>query len=54
MTSQSPITGESKKIEVSLEKEDLASVTFRWKIDNFSELNLKHYSEVFIIGDFKW
>ncbi|XP_004294423.1 PREDICTED: uncharacterized protein LOC101295898 [Fragaria vesca subsp. vesca] len=54
MTSQNPITGESKKIEVSLEKEDLASVTFRWKIDNFSELNLKHYSEVFIIGDFKW
>ncbi|XP_024159747.1 uncharacterized protein LOC112167024 isoform X2 [Rosa chinensis] len=52
--SQSPKTGDSQKMEESQEREDLASMTFRWKIDNFSELNLKHYSEVFIIGDFKW
>ncbi|KAM5585441.1 hypothetical protein ABKV19_004703 [Rosa sericea] len=52
--SQSLKTGDSQKMEESQEREDLASVTFRWKINNFSELNLKHYSEVFIIGDFKW
>ena len=36
------------------EKEDLAFVTFKWNIDNFSKLDLKHCSEDFIIGDFKW
>ncbi|XP_050369575.1 uncharacterized protein LOC126787720 [Argentina anserina] len=59
ITNQSTVTGESQKMkesreEESQEEEDLASVTFRWKIDNFSELSLKHYSEVFFIGDFKW
>lgn len=52
--SQSQKTEKSQKMEESQKGEDLASVTFRWKVDNFSELNLKHYSEVFIIGDFKW
>lgn len=52
--SQSQKTEKSQKMEESQKREDLASVTFRWKVDNFSELNLKHFSEVFITGDFKW
>lgn len=52
--SQSQKTEKSQKMEESQIREDLASVTFRWNVDNFSELNLKHYSEVFITGDFKW
>ncbi|KAM5551208.1 MATH domain and coiled-coil domain-containing protein [Rosa sericea] len=37
------------------EENDLASGTFTWKIDKFSKLNaVKCYSEVFVIGGFKW
>ncbi|PRQ55945.1 putative ubiquitinyl hydrolase 1 [Rosa chinensis] len=37
------------------EENDLASGTFTWKIDKFSKLNAdKCYSEVFVIGGFKW
>ncbi|XP_057518920.1 ubiquitin C-terminal hydrolase 12-like isoform X2 [Amaranthus tricolor] len=35
--------------------EDPSSSRFTWKIDNFSRLNAKkHYSEVFVVGGFKW
>ncbi|PRQ55944.1 putative ubiquitinyl hydrolase 1 [Rosa chinensis] len=37
------------------EENDLQSGTFTWKIDEFSKLNAdKCYSEVFVIGGFKW
>ncbi|KAM5551210.1 hypothetical protein ABKV19_026172 [Rosa sericea] len=37
------------------EENDLASGTFTWKINEFSKLNAdKCYSEVFVIGGFKW
>ncbi|KAI5342680.1 hypothetical protein L3X38_010556 [Prunus dulcis] len=37
------------------EEEDLVSGTFTWRIDNFSTLNMqKHYSDVFVIGGYKW
>ncbi|PIA54178.1 hypothetical protein AQUCO_00900614v1 [Aquilegia coerulea] len=35
--------------------EDPASSRFTWQIENFSRLNTKkHYSEVFIVGGYKW
>ncbi|CAO2840942.1 unnamed protein product [Amaranthus hypochondriacus] len=35
--------------------EDPPSSRFTWKIDNFSRLNAKkHYSDVFVVGGFKW
>ncbi|XP_057536281.1 ubiquitin C-terminal hydrolase 12-like [Amaranthus tricolor] len=35
--------------------EDPSSSRFTWKIDNFSRLNAKkHYSDVFVVGGFKW
>ncbi|KAK3205536.1 hypothetical protein Dsin_019582 [Dipteronia sinensis] len=35
--------------------EDPPSSRFSWKIDNFSRLNTKkHYSEVFVVGGYKW
>ncbi|RXH82801.1 hypothetical protein DVH24_003299 [Malus domestica] len=45
-----------KKLEaLDIHKDDAASVTFTWKIDNFSQLNaVKHYSGVFVIGCFEW
>ncbi|BFG20644.1 hypothetical protein CerSpe_069180 [Prunus speciosa] len=37
------------------EEEDLVSGTFTWRIDNFSTLNKqKHYSDVFVVGGYKW
>ncbi|XP_050370328.1 ubiquitin C-terminal hydrolase 12-like [Argentina anserina] len=38
------------------EGDDLAPVTFTWEIDNFSKLDAasKHYSDTFVIGNFKW
>ncbi|PQM43263.1 hypothetical protein Pyn_40418 [Prunus yedoensis var. nudiflora] len=45
-----------KKLEeVDIPMEDLASVIFTWKVDNFSKLDaVKHYSDVFVIGVFEW
>ncbi|KAM1100842.1 hypothetical protein PS1_007238 [Malus domestica] len=45
-----------KKLEeLNIHKDDAASVTFTWKIDNFSKLNaVKHYSDVYVIGCFEW
>lgn len=45
-----------KKLEeVDIHMEDLASVIFTWKVDNFSKLDaVKHYSDVFVIGVFEW
>lgn len=35
--------------------EDPPSSRFTWRIENFSRLNTKkHYSEVFVVGGFKW
>ncbi|MBA0836046.1 hypothetical protein Goarm_008290, partial [Gossypium armourianum] len=35
--------------------EDPPSSRFTWKIDNFSRLNTKkHYSDVFVVGGYKW
>ncbi|GMI92284.1 ubiquitin-specific protease 13 [Hibiscus trionum] len=35
--------------------EDPLSSRFTWKIDNFSSLNTKkHYSDVFVVGGYKW
>ncbi|XP_044483132.1 ubiquitin C-terminal hydrolase 12-like isoform X3 [Mangifera indica] len=35
--------------------EDPPSSRFTWRIDNFSRLNTKkHYSEIFIVGGYKW
>ncbi|KAM5585459.1 hypothetical protein ABKV19_004710 [Rosa sericea] len=44
-----------KKVKVE-EGDDLAPVTFTWKIENFSKLDTasKHYSDIFIIGNSKW
>ncbi|KAL6289001.1 hypothetical protein ACE6H2_006511 [Prunus campanulata] len=37
------------------EEKDLVSGTFTWRIDNFSTLNKrKHYSDVFVVGGYKW
>lgn len=34
---------------------DPPSKTFTWKIDNFSSLNEEgHYSEIFVVGEYKW
>ncbi|KAM0997406.1 hypothetical protein ACFX13_007378 [Malus domestica] len=47
--------GVKKLEELDIHKDDAASVTFTWKIDNFSQLNaVKHYSGVFVIGCFEW
>ncbi|KAM2162101.1 hypothetical protein ACFX1Q_039938 [Malus domestica] len=38
-----------------VEEEDLVSGTFTWRVDNFSQLKkYQHYSEVFVIGGYKW
>jgi ubiquitin carboxyl-terminal hydrolase 7 len=35
--------------------EDPPSMKFTWTIENFTRLNTKkHYSEVFIVGGYKW
>lgn len=35
--------------------EDPPSLKFTWTIENFSRLNTKkHYSEVFVVGGYKW
>ena len=35
--------------------EDPPSMKFTWTIDNFTSLNTKkHYSEVFVVGSYKW
>ncbi|GLU19083.1 hypothetical protein SLE2022_353500 [Rubroshorea leprosula] len=35
--------------------EDPSSSRFTWRIENFSRLNTKkHYSEIFIVGSYKW
>lgn len=35
--------------------EDPPSMKFTWTIDNFTRLNTKkHYSEVFVVGSYKW
>lgn len=35
--------------------EDPPSMKFTWTIENFSRLNTKkHYSEVFVVGGYKW
>ncbi|XP_030531793.1 ubiquitin C-terminal hydrolase 12-like isoform X2 [Rhodamnia argentea] len=35
--------------------EDPPSVKFTWKIENFPRLNMrKHYSDVFVVGGYKW
>lgn len=37
------------------EEDHLVSGTFPWKIDQFSNLDAeKYYSDVFVIGGFKW
>ncbi|KAK9912374.1 hypothetical protein M0R45_036241 [Rubus argutus] len=37
------------------DQDDLVSGTFTWKIDQFSNLKaIKYYSDVFVIGGFKW
>ncbi|XP_052884332.1 ubiquitin C-terminal hydrolase 13-like isoform X2 [Gossypium arboreum] len=42
-------TVENQKVE------DPPSSRFTWKIDNFSRLNTKkHYSDVFVVGGYKW
>ncbi|XP_062014294.1 ubiquitin C-terminal hydrolase 12-like [Rosa rugosa] len=42
-----------KKVE---EGDDLAPVTFTWKIDNFYMLDTssKHYTDIFVVGNSKW
>ncbi|XP_050138114.1 MATH domain and coiled-coil domain-containing protein At3g58250-like [Malus sylvestris] len=36
-------------------RDNLVSVDFSWKVENFSKLNnFKHYSDVFSVGDYKW
>lgn len=35
--------------------EDPPTMKFTWTIENFSRLNTKkHYSEVFVVGGYKW
>jgi len=35
--------------------EDPPSMKFTWTIENFTRLNTKkHYSDVFIVGSYKW
>lgn len=35
--------------------EDPPSMKFTWTIENFSRLNArKHYSDVFVVGGYKW
>ncbi|CAN6562063.1 unnamed protein product [Malus baccata var. baccata] len=36
------------------EYKDIFSGTFTWRVEHFSKLQSKHYSDVFIIGGFKW
>ncbi|TQD74317.1 hypothetical protein C1H46_040158 [Malus baccata] len=54
--SESSMGRRVKKLEeLNIHKDDAASVTFTWKIDNFSKLNaVKHYSDVYVIGCFEW
>jgi hypothetical protein len=37
-----------------IEKKDLKSATFRWKLDNFSKLTHKVESEIFELNECKW
>ena len=47
--SETATTGENQQVE------DPPTSRFTWTIENFSRLNTKkHYSEVFIVGGFKW
>jgi len=42
-------TAESQPVE------DLPTSRFTWTIENFTQFNVKkQYSEVFVIGGFKW
>jgi ubiquitin carboxyl-terminal hydrolase 7 len=35
--------------------EDPPSMKFTWTIENFTRLNTKkHYSDIFIVGSYKW
>lgn len=35
--------------------EDPPTIKFTWTIENFARLNTKkHYSEVFVVGGYKW
>ncbi|KAM5585458.1 hypothetical protein ABKV19_004709 [Rosa sericea] len=44
-----------KKVKFE-EGDDLAPVTFTWKIDDFSMLDTasKHYYDIFVVGNSKW
>jgi len=47
--SETATTGENQQVE------DPPTSRFTWTIENFSRLNTKkHYSEVFVVGGFKW
>jgi len=34
--------------------EDLPTSRFTWTIENFTQFNGKKFSEVFVVGGFKW
>lgn len=39
----------------SQQVEDPPTMKFTWTIENFSRLNTKkHYSDVFVVGGYKW
>lgn len=44
----------ARRMKNRITEEDHPSVVFTWRIETFSELKFKLYSEPFIVGDFKW
>lgn len=54
----SPVAAQAETastVENNQPAEDPAMSKFTWTIDHFSRLNTKkHYSDVFVVGGYKW
>ncbi|XP_020574244.1 ubiquitin carboxyl-terminal hydrolase 12-like [Phalaenopsis equestris] len=49
------VPAEATSTAENQQSEDPSSSRFTWTIENFSRLNVKkHYSEIFIVGGYKW